>query len=170
MPVYFFMGLFGIYIMYVKLNLKKRIWWLVRTAWGSAIILICITFWLLGMQSYSQDVRIIESEMVDTAKWVALHIPANSLIATHDVGALGYFGDHKLVDMAGLISPEVIPFLRNEAALAKYLDSKGVDYLVTFPDFYPLLTSGLQPVFSTGAPYSPAIGGTNMVVYRWSMH
>jgi hypothetical protein len=89
------------------------------------------------------------------------------LIATHDVGALGYFGDHKLVDMAGLISPEVIPFLRNEVALTDYLDSKGVSYLVTFPDFYPTLTSGLQPVFSTGAPYSPAQGGTNMVVYRW---
>jgi hypothetical protein len=119
------------------------------------------------MESYNQDVRIIESEMVDTAKWVAINIPGNELIATHDVGALGYFGDHKLVDMAGLISPEVIPFLRNEAALTDYLDSKGVSYLVTFPDFYPTLTSGLQPVFSTGAPYSPAQGGTNMVVYRW---
>jgi hypothetical protein len=167
MPVYFFLGLFGFHLVYLYLQASKKTWWLVKTAWGSAIALVCVAFWMLGMQSYSQDVRIIESEMVDTAKWVATHIPADALIATHDVGALGYFGDHKLVDMAGLISPEVIPFLRNEAALAKYLNSKGISYLVTFPDFYPLLTSGLQPVFSTGAPYSLEQGGTNMVVYRW---
>ena len=168
MPIYFFIGLFGIYLVYLDWNGNKRVWWFIKTAWGSALALVCIGFWFLGMQSYNEDVQIIESEMVDTAKWVATNIPGKDLVATHDVGALGYFGDHKLVDMAGLISPEVIPFVRNEAALANYLDSKGVSYLVTFPDFYPLLTSGLQPLFSTGSPYSPAQGGTNMVVFRWS--
>jgi MFS family permease len=168
MPIYFFIGLFGIYLAYLDWNGNKRVWWFIKTAWGSALALVCIGFWFLGMQSYTEDVQIIESEMVDTAKWVATNIPGNDLVATHDVGALGYFGDHKLVDMAGLISPEVIPFVRNEAALANYLDSKGVSYLVTFPDFYPLLTSGLRPVFSTGSPFSPAQGGTNMVVFRWS--
>ncbi len=167
MPIFFFMGLFGYYQFYLIADSKKRGRWFIKTVWGSALVLVCAAFWFLGMQSYDQDVRLIDSEMVDTAKWVAVHIPQDALIATHDVGALGYFGDHKLVDMAGLISPEVIPFLRNESALADYLDSKGVSYLVTFPDFYPLLTSGLQPVFSTGAPYAPSQGGTNMVVYRW---
>ncbi len=167
MPIYFFIGLYGIYLAYMALKTQKRAWGLIKVAWGGAVTIICIAFWYLGMQSYNQDVRFIESEMVDTAKWVAAHIPVHALVATHDVGALGYFGDHGLVDMAGLISPEVIPFLRDEAALADYLNSKGVTYLVTFPDFYPLLTSGLQPVFSTGAPFAPALGGTNMVVYHW---
>jgi len=167
MPIYFFIGLYGFYLVYLNLSSKKRVWGLIKAAWGSATAITCVAFWFLGMQSYTQDVRLIESEMVDTAKWVATHIPGDALVATHDIGALGYFGDHGLVDMAGLISPEVIPFLRNEAALADYLDSKGVTYLVTFPDFYPLLTSGLQPVFSTGAPFAPAQGGTNMAVYRW---
>jgi hypothetical protein len=167
MPIYFFIGLYGYFLSFLNLTAQKRALGLIKAAWGSAIAIICGAFWFLGMQSYTQDVRYIESEMVDTAKWVATHIPRNALVATHDVGALGYFGDHGLVDMAGLISPEVIPFLRNDAALADYLDSKGVTYLVTFPDFYPSLTSGLQPVFSTGAPFAPAQGGTNMVVYRW---
>jgi hypothetical protein len=167
MPIYFFISLYGFHLVYMNLKENKRVWWLIKTAWGCSLALVCSTFWFLGMQSYNQDVRIIESEMVDTARWVATHVPGNALVAAHDVGALGYFGDHKLVDMAGLISPEVIPFLRNESALAGYLNSKGVSYLVTFPDFYPLLTSGLQPVYSTGAVFSPKQGGTNMVVYRW---
>jgi hypothetical protein len=167
MPIYFFIGLIGFYQYYLDGKMQERLWWFIKTAWGIALILVCISFWFLGMQSYSEDVRFIESEMVDTAKWVAVHLPDDALLAAHDVGALGYFGNHKLVDTAGLISPEVIPFLRNETELAHYLDSKGVKYLIAFPDFYPLLTSGLQPVYSSGAPYTLAQGGTNMVVYRW---
>jgi len=168
MPTYFFIGLIGFYQYYLNRRVQKRSWWFIKTAWGIALALVCIGFLFLGMQSYSEDVRFIESEMVDTAKWVATHIPDDALIAAHDIGALGYFGNHKLVDTAGLISPEVIPFLRDEAALADYLDLKGVEYLIAFPDFYPLLTSGLQQIFSRGAPYAPAQGETNMAVYRWS--
>jgi hypothetical protein len=167
MPIYFYIGLFGYYQVYLHNAARKRAWWFIKTAWGIALALVCIGFWFLGMQSYSQDVRYIESEMVDTAKWVASHLPPDALIAAHDVGALGYFGNHKLVDTAGLISPEVIPYLRNEAALAGYLNSKGAEYLITFPDFYPVLTSGLKPVYSSEAPFAPALGGTNMVVYLW---
>jgi hypothetical protein len=167
MPVYFFISLVGFYQVFFNGKAQNHLWWFIKTVWGGVLALVCTGFWFLGMQSYSGDVRYIESEMVDTAKWVASNLPANSIIATHDVGALGYFGNHKLVDMAGLISPEVIPFLRNETALKDYLDSKKVEYLVTFPDFYPHLTSGLQSVFSTRAPYSAALGGTNMQVYHW---
>ncbi len=167
MPVYFFIGLVGFFQVFLDGKAKKQGWWFVKTVWSGVIAMVCAGFWFLGMQSYSEDVRYIESEMVETAKWVAANLPANSLIAAHDVGALGYFGNHKLVDMAGLISPEVIPFLRNETALKDYLDSKRVEYLVTFPDFYPRLTAGLRSIFSTGASYSPSQGGTNMEVFRW---
>ena len=109
----------------------------------------------------------IDSEMVATARWVSTNVPPDALVAAHDIGALGYFGGHNLVDLAGLVSPEVIPFLRDEDRIAAYLDQRGVTYLVIFPDWYQHLTSGLIPVFTTGAPYAPALGGLNMVVYRW---
>ncbi len=117
--------------------------------------------------AYAQDVAFIDSEMVTTAKWVAVNLPPHALVAAHDIGALGYFGKHDLVDMAGLVSPDVIPFLRNEARMAAYLSTQKVDYLVTFPDWYPQLTAGLTSVYSTRGIYAPSIGGTNMEVYRW---
>ena len=129
---------------------------------------VLIIFWGKGAFTYAQDVAVIESEMVATAKWVSVNVPPGALVAAHDIGALGYFGKHELVDLAGLISPEVIPFLRDENHLATYITSRGVSYLVVFPDWYPTLTSHLRPVFTTGAPYAPAQGGTNMAVYRWS--
>jgi len=72
--------------------------------------------------------------------------------------------------MAGLVSPEVIPFIRDEPQLSAWLDRSGADYLETFPGWYPSLTAARRErqVFVTNAPYSPAAGGENMAVYVWA--
>ncbi len=90
------------------------------------------------------------------------------MVAAHDIGALGYFDHHRLIDLAGLVSPEVVPFIRDEARLAKFLDRQGADYLVAFPAFYPDLTRASEPVFTSGGSFAPAIGEQNMTVYLWS--
>ena len=162
MPIFFLLGLTGL----VEYSLRKRAWFL-QNLWKLPMGAVLVVFWGVGAFTYAQDVAVIESEMVATAKWVSVHVPVGALVAAHDIGALGYFGKHELVDLAGLISPEVIPFLRDENRLATYMTGRGVSYLVAFPDWYPTLTSHLVPVFTTGAPYAPAQGGTNMSVYRW---
>jgi hypothetical protein len=105
--------------------------------------------------------------MVATAHWVARNTDQDALIAAHDIGALGYFAGRRLLDLAGLVSPEVIPFIRDEARLAAYLDERQADYLVTFPGWYPALVAGANPVYRSTGNASPAQGGENMVVYRW---
>ncbi|MCX6072502.1 MAG: hypothetical protein NTU91_16895 [Chloroflexi bacterium] len=110
---------------------------------------------------------IIQTEMVAAAKWIASHTDSNDLIAVHDIGAVGYFSDRTLIDLAGLVSPEVIPFLRDETRLAEYLAAREADYLMTFPGWYPKLVEGRTPAFQSHAPYSPAAGGENMAVYPW---
>jgi hypothetical protein len=113
------------------------------------------------------DVAVIESEMVAAAHWVAENTEPGSLIGAHDIGALGYFGDRELVDLAGLVSPEVIPFIRDESRLGNYLDEQAADYLVTFPGWYPDLVARSTLVYQTNKQYSPEMGGENMAVYRW---
>jgi len=162
MPIFFLLGLAGM----VEYGWRSRAWFL-PTFWRLAMGAVLIVFWGKGAFTYSQDVAVIESEMVATAKWVSVNVPPGALVAAHDIGALGYFGKHELVDLAGLISPEVIPFLRDENRIATYMTGRGVSYLVVFPDWYPTLTSHLLPIFTTGAKYAPAQGGTNMAVYQW---
>lgn len=142
----------------------------ISRAWMAATGLVLLAFWLIGARAYRQDVRIIESEMAAAARWVSDHTPPEALVAAHDIGALGYFGGREILDMAGLVSPEVIPFIRDEPRLRDWLNRSGAEYLMTFPDWYPGLAAGPEAVevFRTGAPYSPAAGGTNMAVYRWS--
>lgn len=139
-------------------------------SWQWATIGVLVGFWLLGARAYAEDVAVIESEMVAAAKWIETNTESDALIAAHDIGALGYFGERELIDMAGLISPEVIPIIRDEAALKDYLDALQADYLMTFPGWYPDLVQAATLVYSTRAKFSPAQGGENMQVYRWERH
>jgi hypothetical protein len=140
----------------------SRVWLLSTAAVGLGFIVI-------GARAYAVDVRIIETEMVATARWVALNTEPGALVAAHDIGALGYFGGRPLLDLAGLISPEVIPFIRDEGRLREWLNDHGADYVVTFPGWYSGLVegAGVAEVYRTGAPFSPAAGGENMAVFRW---
>jgi len=139
----------------------------ISKVWLISGISILGLFWLLGAKAYAEDTAIIESEMVATAHWIRENTAPNALIAAHDIGALGYFAQREIVDLAGLISPAVIPFIRDEVRLANYLDAQEVEYLMTFPEWYPSLTSQSTLIFQTQNPYSPNLGGENMAVYEW---
>lgn len=128
---------------------------------------LLLGFYALGARQYAVDVGIIETEMVATARWLDANLPADTLVAAHDIGALGYYASRPLLDLAGLISPEVIPFIRDETALAEFLHRHQAEVLVTFPGWYPDLTRGLELLFTTGSPLSPQHGGENMAIYRW---
>jgi hypothetical protein len=165
MPVFFLLGWSG--LAEFTLTQGPRWRWIFTTSWKLVAGGVLLAFWAVGAFHYAQDVAIIDSEMVATAKWISNNVPPGALVAAHDIGALGYFGGHDLVDLAGLVSPEVIPFLRDEDKITAYLDARGVTYLVTFPDWYQHLTSSLNPVFTTAAPFAPALGQENMTVYIW---
>jgi hypothetical protein len=166
MPVYFVWGLSGISLI-VKPIMPRLVYRVVGRAWTLSTVGVLIVFWILGARSYGQDVAFIESEMVTTAQWVSTNTDSNALIAAHDIGALGFFGNRHLIDLAGLISPEVIPFIRNETELKAYLNSLDADYLVVFPGWYPSLVKDAQPVYKSQGVFSPSQGGENMVVYKW---
>ena len=166
MPIFF---LFGV-LAFAEFDAGKtfaRYHWIAQTIWRGSLVMLVISFLVLGANSYARDVAVIESEMVVTAKWVSANLPDDALIAAHDIGALGYFDNHDLIDLAGLISPEVIPFIRNEPQIAVFLDEKGADYLIAFPEFYPLLTGDAETVFITNSEFTASFGEQNMAVYTW---
>lgn len=166
MPVYFIWSLAGI-AWWVKPG-EPRPWRrILGRSWVAALMLVWLAFWGIGARAYAQSVAIIESEMVDSARWIAQNTPPEALIAAHDIGALGYFGQRRLLDLAGLVSPEVIPFIRDEARLAEFMDEKGADFLMTFPDWYPELVKRGVVVYTSQGIFSPAQGGENMHIYRW---
>lgn len=167
MPVYFIIGLAGTVWLVRQPKANRISWVLLRVAVLSAA-LVWLGFYLIGANRYASDVAIIETEMVASARWVAENTPPGSMVAAHDIGAIGYFSDRPLVDLAGLISPEVIPIIRDEKLLGKHLDETGVQYLVVMEGWYPYLAQGKELVYRSEAVYASAAGGSNMLIYSWN--
>jgi hypothetical protein len=164
MPIFFLWGLAGL-VEFLEFHSKTWYQRAIGKAGLVAAALLVLIFFGLGAQAYGRDVAIIETEMVTVAHWVAENTPKDALIAAHDIGALGYFADRSILDLAGLVSPEVIPFLRDQARLEAYMVAQGADYLVTFPSWYPDLVAGACPVFQTDSPATLAVDHENMAVY-----
>jgi len=126
-------------------------------------------FWVLGAQAYARDVRIINTEMVATARWVRDNLPEDELLAVHDIGAVGYYAPRPIFDLAGLVTPEVVPVIRDHDALMRMMCERGARYLMVLPDQRPAPEDdprlGGPPIFTTNAPYAPAAGSGNMAVY-----
>jgi hypothetical protein len=166
MPVLVVFGFLGL-LYFVEGVRAGRAHWAAAWAWKSALALLAAAFLVLGAGSYAADVALIETEMVETARWVSTHIPQGAKLAAHDIGALGYIDDHDLVDMAGLVSPEVVPYIRNESRLADLLDRENVDYLIAFPSLYPELAGESRPIHSSSGTQAEAAGLGKMTVYCW---
>jgi hypothetical protein len=136
--------------------------WLVSLA-----VMFPVFLFVLGAPAYARDVRVIETEMVATARWLEANTGPDALVAAHDIGAVGYFSERPLIDLAGLVSPEVISIIRDEEALLTLIEREDAEYLVTFPGWYPDIVADPRvcEVFTTGGEWSPILGGENMSVY-----
>jgi hypothetical protein len=166
MVVFFLTGFWGL-MQIMMLWKDNRFTRVAKRFWVASLVATTVVFLWLGCNAYQKDVSIIETEMVQTAAWVKQNTPQGSRIAAHDIGALGYYSNRKIIDLAGLVNPEVISLIRNESAIANYLDTIGADYLVTFPGWYPQMVQGKRMIFSTNGQISPQEGGENMAVYAW---
>lgn len=163
LPILYLWGMLGFLEFIYNMKSNARIVLL----WKNLVAVLSIAFCVVGASQNAQDVKWVEMQMVETAKWVRQNIPPDALLAVHDIGAIGYFTENPLLDLAGLVNPEVIPFIRDEAKLAKYLDVKSADYLITLPAFYPSLTSAKEPVFIGGEQADGEESSERMVVYLW---
>ncbi|MFQ6015044.1 MAG: hypothetical protein ACE5NP_06345 [Anaerolineae bacterium] len=130
--------------------------------------ILLIAFWLRGASAFAVDVDIIDCQVTKTTLWLEENTAPEATIAVHDIGAAGYFLSRPLVDLAGLITPEVIPFIRDEPRLLKFMEEREVDYLVTAPLWYPEMVKDrrLNMVYQRNCPTVRAAGGDEMAVYK----
>lgn len=163
-PVFFLLSLLGLNEIKDRKNMYKS---QINFGFASAFFSLLIIFLYLGGKAYSQDVAIIQTEMVRTAQWIDNNLDKDAIIAAHDIGALGFFANRQIIDLAGLVNPEVIPFIRDEVKLNQYLFDKNADYLVVFPDWYETLDSLKNEIYSSDGIFSPSLGGSNMKIFIW---
>lgn len=133
-------------------------------------MVVFVYFALLGGRAaYVNDVRLIDEEMVTAAHWIDGNLAPDDLLAIHDIGAVGFFAPRPLLDIAGLVTPEVIPMLGDADALWDLMQTREARHLMAFPDQVPggdTTDPRLCLLYTTGNPTAVALGGHNMSVYE----
>ncbi|MCR4416616.1 MAG: tetratricopeptide repeat protein [Ignavibacteria bacterium] len=93
-----------------------------------------------GKYHYDRHIKI--------AEWLKQNTKPNEITATHDIGAIAFYSDRKIIDMVGLVNPEVIEHL-NDKNLSDYLKNyfikNDVSYFVTMRNWFEAVNQ--RPVY-----------------------
>lgn len=171
LPVWIIYGLAGWLWLLNKIK-NERAGFMSRQIARLTFGILLLFFLLLGGQSYAQDVAFIEGEMVTIARWLAENTQPDDLIAAHDIGAIGYFAERPLLDLAGLITPQIIPYLDNEMEIGRYIQSNSANYLITAPGWpYHQITQPKQTteIYTTNYLWTQENGLNNMTIYQFNL-
>ncbi len=148
-----------------RLSLVSRA--LARSLAITALALFVI-FWAYGAVIFGRDVQMIQSDMVVASKWLAANVSTDQLLAVHDIGAVGYFAPRPILDLAGLVSPEIIPIIRDPGALMTLMQQRGVRYLMVLPSQRPALDT--DPRLCERFNAHGQMGGMAIYEMAWDGH
>lgn len=163
---------------------KKRAWRIMVMVLIAASILYNqgISF-MNADRTYANEIISTRNPKIDLALWLKQNTPGNALIALHDIGAVGYFSGRKMLDLVGLVNPEVTGYYLDERIkkiiplserrIIDYLKEKRPDYLVMFYEwdrFFNLLQPGNAHYFQlihTTLPLYPTEMRYKVFKCRW---
>jgi hypothetical protein len=79
----------------------------------------------------------INRMQVALGQWLADSTPAGATIASSDVGAIGYFSDRHIFDLAGLVTKNMLGHRPDRQGLMAFFGDWKPDFLVIFPASLP---------------------------------
>lgn len=100
---------------------------------------------------YAGSVRQLAQEQIAVGQWIDQNLPASARIASHDVGAIPYYGKRHTTDLIGLVTPPLAGVARHGQgalweALTELEPSQLPSHLAAIPAWMPYLfrTTWLQ--------------------------
>ena len=78
----------------------------------------------------------INDMQVHLGYWLDANTPPDAIFATHDAGALRFFSGRTIIDLAGLVSPDIIHGNMTDYEKMQYLYDNGCNYFVFFDDLF----------------------------------
>lgn len=81
-------------------------------------------------------------------RWMKANLPTDAVIATHDVGAIAFYSERRVVDTVGLIQRDAIPYLHKPtytAFLAGFFEREKVTHLAVLRNW--LEVTNIRPIY-----------------------
>ncbi len=122
---------------------------------------------------YGMSARDIRYQHVAVARFIRENVPADAAVFTHDVGALAYYGERRVVDIEGLVTRGAWRYGQvGEGAVAEFVRRNGKygDYFAGYLRIYPFGEAGaLEPeAYVAALPNLSMAGGEEMTVARFA--
>jgi hypothetical protein len=132
------------------------------TAWAAASAIIMAAWAVLGVGN-------INDMQIRAAAWLRERTDETDLIATNDIGAIGFFTRRPVLDTIGLVEPAIVKHYLSGGTLLEYLERRRPAYVAVFPHWYPALADHAdryRPVHRFTLGFNVMCGGSELVIYQ----
>jgi len=141
-----------------------------RAVLAGAYLALALVALFPAASRYGGAVQNINAMQVHLGRWVDQHLPKRGTIAVNDVGAIAYLSRREVIDLMGLVTPDIIPYRRSgEAGVIRYVVERCPPYVIVFPAWFPRMTARrdlLEPIYRVRLEHNTVAGADEMVVYR----
>lgn len=100
--------------------------------------------------NYVNCVSNINDQHVEASEWIEKNAKDGDVIAAQDVGAIGYFTKKKVIDLVGLVSPEMYTVQNDQKQVWKKARAQGANLFFIYtrlnPSFYEYAKDSLELV------------------------
>ena len=116
---------------------------------GALLLLLLVAPALFSLASgfgrYLTSCANVRDSNVALARWLGPRLSPDALLAVNDVGAFRYLLPNRILDLVGLMTPEVTTRRKAAAAhgvgfgevLVDLLEERRPDFVIVFPDWFP---------------------------------
>jgi hypothetical protein len=122
---------------------------------------------------YGNAVKNINEQQVRIGVWLEYNTPENAVLAVHDAGALRFFSERSIIDLAGLVTPGIVHGNMTVVQTLVYLRHQGCDYFVFFDEIFVYryyLTDAYEKLYTVHLEDNVISGRDTMSVFwvNWS--
>jgi hypothetical protein len=116
---------------------------------GAMVLFACLGVWQLGTVTdasshLEERCRYYQERHERAGRWLAEHTSGDAVVATHDVGAIAYYSERRVIDMVGLIHAEVVPYLHTPGYvpfLKSLFQDRGVTHLAVLRNWMEVVNA-----------------------------
>ncbi|MEO8211002.1 MAG: hypothetical protein ABI840_10605, partial [bacterium] len=182
-PLIPFLNIIGMYILILLLKkdyfLKLKEILFKRNHSLALIIIFSLVYYIVFAVALGKNTDNINNQQVKLARWVNENVGRNETIALNDIGAITFINKNRIIDMAGLVTPEILRYRTytwkdNLDSINYLLKKNNVSYIIIydewFKEYLDKYNENLTFVTSAYLEDNTICGAKEMKVYKTNFY
>ena len=106
---------------------------------ASLLVFNAVSLAIAHARNTARATSSINRMQVYLGHWLADNTPTAATLACNDIGAIGYFSHRRIIDLAGLITRDILRYRFMPGGRGRFIVDTKPDFLVIFPEAFPEL-------------------------------